>query len=300
MIYQKDGETCAKVSRLDPRNAIGYTDEPGNAGPTRRRKQPGRARKGGWEMTLETAAGTVATLNGVEIYFEIHGAGEPLLLLHGFSGSSQDWKTLATDPLAGFQRVVPDLRGHGRSSVLTKPFRHADAATDILGLLDRLNITACKALGISAGGNVLLHMATRQPERVRSMVLVSATPYFPAQARPIMRRHPDTLTDADWEILRRRHPGGDAQIRTLMASSKAFADSHDDMNFTPPHLATIRARTLIVQGDRDPLYPVELSVEMAKAIPQGSLWIIPNAGHGPVIGERWSDFLEAAARFLHD
>ena len=66
----------------------------------------------------------------------------------------------------------------------------------------------------------------------------------------------------------------------------------------PPYLASIQARTLIVQGDRDPLYPVELSVEMAKAIPLSSLWIIPNAGHGPVLGERWPEFLKIASGFL--
>jgi pimeloyl-ACP methyl ester carboxylesterase len=55
-----------------------------------------------------------------------------------------------------------------------------------------------------------------------------------------------------------------------------------------------------VQGDRDPLYPVEISVEMAKAIPQSSLWIVPNSGHGPVIGERWVEFLQTAAAFLRD
>ena len=72
------------------------------------------------------------------------------------------------------------------------------------------------------------------------------------------------------------------------------------MSFTPPHLATIQARTLIVQGDRDPLYPVELSVEMARAIPQSSLWIVPNGGHGPVIGERWPEFVKTAAAFLRE
>jgi len=72
------------------------------------------------------------------------------------------------------------------------------------------------------------------------------------------------------------------------------------MTFIPPHLSTIRARTLIVQGDRDPLYPVELAVEMAKAIPQSSLWIVPNGGHGPVIGERWPEFLKTAAAFLRE
>lgn len=131
-------------------------------------------------------------------------------------------------------------------------------------------------------------------------MLVSATPYFPAQARAIMSQYADSLPEQQWEILRHRHPGGDAQIGALLASTKAFANSYDDMNFTPPYLSRIQARTLIVQGDRDPLYPVEITVEMARAIQQSSLWIIPNGGHGPVIGDRWPEFLKTAAAFLRE
>ena len=249
-------------------------------------------------MTLDESRGQLKTLNGIELYFELHGTGEPVLLLHGFSGSSQDWAAVASDWSRDFQLIVPDLRGHGRSSVLATPFRHADASADILGLLDHLNVNTCKGLGVSGGGNVLLHMAMRQSKRVEAMVLVSATPYFPAQARTIMRQYRDRLPPEQWEVLRRRHPAGHTQIESLLASTAAFADSYDDMNFTPPYLSTIQARTLIVQGDRDPLYPVELSVEMAKAIPRSSLWIVPDAGHGPVLGARWPEFLKAAAEFL--
>jgi len=236
----------------------------------------------------------------VQVYFEVHGDGDPLLLLHGFSGSSQDWSTAVAELGAKFRLIVPDLRGHGRSGTLREPFRHREAAEDVLALLDRLEIHSTKAIGISAGGNALLHIATSQSERVSAMVLVSATPYFPAQARPVMRSYSDNLPESEWARLRRVHRGGDEQIHALLASTKAFAASYDDMNFTPPHLATIQARTLIVQGDRDPFYPVELSVEMARAIPKSSLWIVPGAGHGPVIGERWPEFLKFAARFLSE
>ena len=244
--------------------------------------------------------GRIETLNGVQLYFEVHGTGEPLLLLHGFSGSSQDWVTSITELGAEYQLIMPDQRGHGRSSILAKPFRHQEAAGDMLALLDHLKVSTCKGLGVSGGGNVLLHMATMEPERIKAMVLVSATPYFPARARLLMRQYAKSLPEEQWEILRRRHPGGDEQIRLLLASTDAFTESYDDMSFTPPHLSTIRARTLIVQGDRDPLYPVEMSVEMAKAIPQSSLWIVPNSGHGPVIGERWPEFLKTAVAFLKD
>ena len=249
-------------------------------------------------MVDETPPGRTETLNGVQIYFDVRGTGEALLLLHGFSGTDADWNLLTPDWSASFRLVMPDMRGHGRSGILSKPFRHQDAADDILALLDYLEIRTCKALGISAGGNVLLHMAAKQPDRVEAMVLVSATSYFPAQARPIMRNFAASLPEAQWEVLRRRHVAGDDQIKAILASTTAFADSYDDMNFTPPYLSTIQARTLIVQGDRDPFYPVELSVEMAKAIPQSSLWIVPNSGHGAVIGDAWPQFLKTALAFL--
>lgn len=247
---------------------------------------------------MSHANGQTIRLNGTTFYFEVHGDGEPLLLLHGFSGMSQDWKPSLNQWGSDFQIILPDLRGHGRSGILTKAFRHDDTAADIFGLLDHLKIAAVKAVGISGGGNVLLHMATKQPSRVRAMVLISATPYFPPQARNIMRGYAQVLPPQEMERLRRAHPAGDAQVKALLTSTAAFADSYDDLNFTSPLLSTIQARTLIIQGDRDPLYPVQLSLEMASAIPNASLWIVPNSGHGPVIGARWAEFIQTSVNFL--
>ena len=72
------------------------------------------------------------------------------------------------------------------------------------------------------------------------------------------------------------------------------------MNFTPPYLSTIRARTLIVHGDRDPLYPVNMAVELYAAIPCSYLWVIPNGGHGPIFGEMGDRFVETSLAFLSD
>lgn len=244
------------------------------------------------------SAGTSFRLSQFTLYYEVHGVGEPLLVLHGFSGAGQDWAPLIAEWSDDFQIIAPDLRGHGRSAKLSGVFRHQDAADDVIELLDHLGMESVKALGVSCGGNVLLHVATRQPERIKAMVLVSATSYFPDQARPIMRQYAETLPAAEWEVLRKRHPGGDEQIRALLDSTRSFADSYDDLNFTPPQLARIQARTLIVQGDRDPLYPIEISMEMARAIPRSQLWIVPGGGHGPIGGERWPEFLKEASTFL--
>ncbi len=84
----------------------------------------------------------------------------------------------------------------------------------------------------------------------------------------------------------------------MWAQGNAFKDSYDDMNFTPPYLSTITAEALIVHGDRDPFYPVNLAVEMYKAIPRSYLWIIPNGGHGPIFGAMTDLFAQTAATFL--
>src|SRR5215472_1038559 len=242
--------------------------------------------------------GRVVQLSRVQLYYEVHGNGEPLVLLHGFSGTSQDWKSSIPELTKSFQLIIPDLRGHGRSSMLSKPFRPDEASADVFALLDELRINSFKGLGISGGSNILLHMATKQPDRIKAIVLVSATPYFPPSARTIMRQYQNSLPESQLEVLRGNHPGGNVQVKALLASTAAFADTYDDMNFTPPYLSTIKARTLIVQGDRDPLYPVKISVEMSQAIPNASLWIVPDAGHGPVMGPRWPEFLKTAATFL--
>ncbi len=97
------------------------------------------------------------------------------------------------------------------------------------------------------------------------------------------------------------HPGGDSQIKILLEQFSATAYVFDDMNFTPPYLSLIKCPTLIVHGDNDGFFPIEIPVEMHKAIPNSFLWIIPNGEHLPVWNTLWSDkFLEVSKLFLAD
>lgn len=96
----------------------------------------------------------------------------------------------------------------------------------------------------------------------------------------------------------RRHAHGDDQIRALWRHARGFVDDHEDMNFDAASLSTITARSLIVHGDRDPLYPVELAVELYRAIPTAALWVMPNGGHGPIFGDDAEPFVRMAAAFL--
>jgi pimeloyl-ACP methyl ester carboxylesterase len=239
-------------------------------------------------------------IHGFHMHVDARGDGDPLLLLHGGTGIGADWNLVFTagDP-PGFRLIVPDLRGHGRSTNPSRAFTFRQAAADVHALLDRLDIPRVKAIGLSMGAKTLLHMATTQPERIDSMVLVSATPYFPAPARAAMTQiSVDQFSESDWTAQRARHVQGDEQIRMLFDQMRALKDSHDDMAFTPPLLATITARTLIVHGDRDPLYPVELALEMYRAIPSSALWVVPNAGHGPIFGAMAAPFVQTAVAHL--
>jgi len=240
------------------------------------------------------------SLNGIEMFYEMDGSGDPLLLLHGGGGCHEDWVYAGREDLVQHYAIVaPDARGHGRSTNPARIITHRQCASDMLALLDHLNVGRCKAIGLSMGGNILLHMATMQPERIAAMVVVSATMYFPEQARAIMRQVPvENQPAAEWETMRKRHKLGDDQIRALWEWQRGMKDSYDDMNFTPDSLSRIEASTLIVYGDRDFLYPVEMAVQMYRAIPRSALWVVPNGGHGPVFRENAPQFVKTALSFL--
>ena len=238
-------------------------------------------------------------VNGIEMHWDSHGEGDPLLWLHGGMGFGADWRHLFDEPPPGFRLIAPDLRGHGASTGGSDSFSFRQCALDVCELLARLEIPRAKVIGLSGGGIVALHMATIAPASVHSMIVISAPPYFPDQARAVMRQYSEAMIgDAEMVRMRRRHTRGDAQIRDLIAMTRGFADRHDDVCFTPPLLATIAARTLVVFGDRDPLYPLSLGVDLHRAIPNAHLWVVPNGGHGPVFGPLAPAFRTTALSFL--
>jgi pimeloyl-ACP methyl ester carboxylesterase len=167
-------------------------------------------------MDATSATGQIRTLNGIELYFESRGEGEPLLLLHGGGGAGSNWDLIFKQPPEGYRLIIPDLRGHGRSTDSSARFTIRQVALDVLALLDHLSISRIKAIGMSLGAKTLLHVATLQPDRVEAMVLVSATPYFPEQARKMMRElTPDNRTEDEWALMRQWHKHGDEQIRRI-------------------------------------------------------------------------------------
>jgi pimeloyl-ACP methyl ester carboxylesterase len=241
----------------------------------------------------------IADINGCQIHYDVRGDGRPLLLLHGGLGAAADWQHVFPGDPIGFRAILPDMRGHGRSTNPCGEFTFRQAALDVFALLDQLGIAQVRAIGVSGGGITLLHMATLQPARIEAMVVVSAPPYFPAQARAIQANFSEEmLPDSERRALRQRHVHGDDQIRALITQTRGFALNHHDVNFTPSVLSLITAETLIVFGDRDFLYPVTLAFELHAAIPRSFLWVVPNGGHGPIFGPHAPAFVATATAFL--
>lgn len=246
------------------------------------------------------AYGHTIQINNIEMYYEEYGAGKPLVLLHGFGGCSQNWHPFTARLSDRYRLIVIDLRGHGYSTNPGNKFTHREAASDVFLLLEKLGIDHFSAMGMSSGGMTLLHMATSQPTRIDSMVLISATSYFPDQARAIMRRASfSTMPQQVKEMYRECAKRGDEQIRELITQFNALHENYDDMNFSAQSLSTITARTLVVHGDRDNFFPVEIPVSIYRSIPDAALWIIPGGDHVPIY-DPTVPFISTALRFLDD
>jgi pimeloyl-ACP methyl ester carboxylesterase len=245
--------------------------------------------------------GKKVSVNGMEMYYEIHGQGEPLVLMHGFLGTSQMWRPFIEEFSQYYLLIIPDLRGHGRSNnpTPTEIYSTRQAAKDVFSLFDQLEITNFKAIGVSLGALILLHMSTQQPERADAQVLIGGANYFPDKCREELKKMTvESYSESAWKYYRKLHINGDDQIRLLISQFKNFAESYEDVNFTPPLLSTIKAKTLIIHGDRDWAYPATIATQMYQSIPKSYLWIVPNGGHVPVFDKLAPMFSQTALEFL--
>lgn len=223
-------------------------------------------------------------LNGSKIHYVIRGEGEPVLLLHNFFASHKMWLPWIEDLPKTYKYIIPDLRGHGLSTNPAEVYRHNDNARDIYSLLDSLGIDKFKAIGTSSGGMTLLHMATLDTTRIEKMILIGATIYFPSESREIGTKATYETIDEAWrQMILYHQPGGEKQARELLRLFREVNATYNDMNFTSPYLSSIKCPTLIIHGDRDPFFPIDIPVEKYKSIPDSYLWVIPNGGHLPFV-----------------
>lgn len=224
-------------------------------------------------------------VNGLEIAYDVQGAGPPLILLHGAtSGGRADFAAQAPLVSKAFLAHFPDARGHGGTRWdAADGFRYDWLVDDLEGFVDALGLTTFHLLGFSMGGMTALGFAARHPGRLRTLIVIGTS----AQREPrasIARRlmDPDRIiaTDPTWasELSRRHDPGqGPGAWQRLLPA--IAADVVTQQLLSPEALHGIDCPALVICGDRDPFVPVDQAWGLARQLGDGQLFIVPDCGH---------------------
>jgi pimeloyl-ACP methyl ester carboxylesterase len=228
-----------------------------------------------------------APVNGINMYFEVHGRrdGVPLVLLHG-GGSTIDVTFGKVIPVfAGSRRVIAvEEQGHGRTTDRNAPFTFESSADDVAALLRYLKVDKADVFGFSNGASVALQVAIRHPRLVRKMVFASSiTKREGAQPQlwEFMKKADfSTMPQPLKEAFLRVNPDV-KQLRTMHDKDAARMQNFKDV--PDEAVRSVRAPTLIVLGDQDIVKP-EHAIELTRLISGARLLILPG-GHGDYLGE---------------
>lgn len=234
---------------------------------------------------------------GVRIYWEEHGAGEPVLMIMGLSYTLDMWYRLRPVVSARYRTILFDNRGIGRSDTPSGPYRMRQMADDAKAVMDAAGITSAYAMGASMGGMIAQELALRYPDRVRALLLGcsgpggfrSKLPHFKRLqvskiATPVSREHrewavvPMLYADAtpkeriaeDIEV-RLKYPPTPAGFLSQFAAIAMWSSYS--------RLPQISVPTLVMHGDEDRMVPVENGKLLAARIPGAKFHLIPGAGH---------------------
>jgi pimeloyl-ACP methyl ester carboxylesterase len=223
-----------------------------------------------------------APVNGLNLYYEVHGEGPPLLLLNG-GGCAIEVPPLGLPAFAEHYRVIAmDPMGHGRTGDnLDREFHYHDLGEDAVGLLRHLEVDRAVLVGFSDGGNTALDIAIHHPDLVAKLVLTGAnfnTSGTNAESLEwVLKTKPEDWPPFLRETHQQRSPDGPDGWARLLGRLYPMWRSEPDLS--PEELGRIKAPTLIVVGDRD-IVSAEHAVAMFRAIPGSNLCVVPGGEHG--------------------
>lgn len=233
----------------------------------------------------EESTSGYATVNGLKMYYEVHGQGKPIVLVHG-GGSTIQTSFEKIIPLLSRNRkvIAVELQAHGRTSDRNTDLSFEQDADDIAALLNYLNIDKSDFLGFSNGGTTTLQIAIRHPELVDKMILGSAL----AKRNGVPDWFWGFMAQANLEDMPAQLKDG---YRKVASDTNGLQVMHDRdakrmVNFKDipdEQIKTITVPTLIIIGDKDVITP-EHALELHRQIANSELAIIPG-GHGQYIGE---------------
>ena len=254
--------------------------------------------------TSDTAGnGQYAEVNGINLYYETHGDGRPMILLHGGLGSGEMFGPILP-ALADHHRVIlPDLQGHGRTADIDRPLDVRLMADDIAALIDHLGLEKPDVVGYSLGGGVAMHTAFKYPEKIRRLVAASANirrdaiyPEMLGQQEQVSAAAAEFMTDTPMYQLYHKVAPRPEDFPVLL--DKIGASMAKDFDVTD-EVRALRVPTLIVAADAD-MAPPSHYIEVFKLLdgglrdggwmgegrPQGghALAILPGLTHYNIFG----------------
>jgi pimeloyl-ACP methyl ester carboxylesterase len=222
--------------------------------------------------TQAKGTGQYADVNGINLYYETHGSGRPLILLHGGLGSGEMFGPVLPLLAERHQVVAVDLQGHGRTADIDRPLDVRLMAGDIAALIDHLRLDTPDVVGYSLGGGVALQTAAKHPAKVRRLVMVSANtrpdaiyPEMRAQQGQVSAAAAEFMKDTPmYQLYQRVAPRPEDFPRLLSKIGEALST---DFDFTE-EVRGLQAPTLVVAADAD-MAPPSHYVEVFKLLGGG-------------------------------
>lgn len=236
------------------------------------------------EIKMDSTSG-YASVNGLTMYYEMYGAGAPLVLIHGGGSTIHTTFGRVLKELAKANKVIAvEMQAHGHTADIDRPLSFQQDADDIAALLKELNIDSANIFGFSNGASTALQFAIRHPGMANKIIVASTfykktgAPawFWDMMSKPTFEGMPQAYKDEYLKI------NNDTQALNRMyerdvARMQSFPDISEE------HIKSIKAPAFIIIGDKDVTTP-EHAVEMHRLIPNARLAIIPG-GHGDYIGE---------------
>ena len=269
-------------------------------------------------MTTTTTETGYAPVNGLNMYYEIQGTGQPLVLLHGaFSAIDTSFGKVLPGLAETRQVIGVDLQGHGHTADIDRPLSLEQMADDVAALLQYLNIKSADIFGYSVGAGVALQLAIRHPDLVRKLVLVSVSyridGFHPGLMAGLEQLKPEHLAGTPWQEEYARIAPNPQDWPTLVAKVTQLNMSVRDL--PSQAIQSIKAPTLLIFGDSDIIRP-EHAVEMFRllgggvpgdnvGLPNSQLAILPGTTHVTIVDRAgWlvsmvSEFLDAPSLRQH-
>lgn len=236
-----------------------------------------------------------APVNGIKLYYEIYGTGDPLILLHGGLANIEYFGNQIPAFASEFQVIAIDSRGHGRSTRSKQAYSYGLMASDVISLMDYLNVPKASIVGWSDGAIIGLDIAINHPERIDKLVAFAANFSISglrgdAGESSTFRQYSD-LVRQDYKRLSKTP---DQYMEFLAALREMWRTLP---KYSPQQLGSIKSPTLVIAGEYDEVIKRSHTEEMARLIPNSKLEILLGVSHFAML-QKPDEFNSAVLEFL--